>query len=191
MTPTKSFGLIMQTFNARAYAFALSLLEQAPYSAVLEIGFGSGRFLETVLSCDKAVVIFGVDPTPAMFDLARRKPNIKRAGNRADIRIGDAAHLPWPAAHFDAVVAIHSFQFWRPPEACVAEAHRVLKPGGRLILVLRDHSAHAPSWLPNPISRSGREVEGALALLAQTGFTGEEVDARTSPTKAIVAVKAG
>jgi SAM-dependent methyltransferase len=187
MTPTKSFGLIMQVFNAPQYGLALSLLEQAPHSAVLEIGFGSGRFLDMMLGRDKAVTAYGVDPTPAMLDLARRKPKIKRADARADLRLGDAASLPWPAASVDAVLAIHSFQFWSPPEACVAEARRVLKPGGRLILVLRDHAAHAPDWLPNSISRSGREVELTVSLLKQGGFREVRIAGAAKTSQAIVA----
>ena len=46
----------------------------------------------------------------------------------------------------------------------------VLKSGGQVVLVLRDHSDFAPNWLPNPISKSGDEVRGALDILTQFGF---------------------
>jgi SAM-dependent methyltransferase len=187
MKPTKMFGAIMEVFNAPAYALALSLVEQAPHAAVLEIGFGSGRFLELLLKRHKTMRACGVDPTPAMLELARRKPGLKRAGDRADLRLGEASRLAWPDAYFDAVLAIHSFQFWSPPETCVAEVRRVLKPGARLILVLRDHATRAPDWLPNPISRSGREAEDTIALLAQTGFRDIDPAGSAGSSRALVA----
>jgi hypothetical protein len=45
-----------------------------------------------------------------------------------------------------------------------------IRPQGRIAIVFRDHSSRAPDWLPNPISRSGREVESAISLLEKNGY---------------------
>jgi len=52
----------------------------------------------------------------------------------------------------------------------VAEISRVLIPGGRFVLILRDHSKNPPSWLPNPLSRGIDEIQAAHRLLAEAGF---------------------
>lgn len=90
-----------------------------------------------------------------------------------------------------AAVAIHSFQFWSPPEQGLAEVRRVLRPGGRLILLLRDHDRHAPHWLPNPVSRSGREVELTLTLPAGEGFYDVARAGDANGSQAIVAIARG
>jgi SAM-dependent methyltransferase len=95
---------------------------------------------------------------------------VRASGARADLRAGEVAPLPWPDAAFDAAVALHSFQFWSDPVAAARELRRVLRAGGRVLLVLRDHGRRAPGWLPNPLSLSGREAAAAAELLRGNGF---------------------
>jgi ubiquinone/menaquinone biosynthesis C-methylase UbiE len=87
-----------------------------------------------------------------------------------DLRQGDASSLPWPDGHFNAVVALHSFQFWPDPHGSVREILRVSEHGSRLLLVLRKHGRKAPAWLPNPLSRSGDEIRATTDFLETAGF---------------------
>lgn len=182
MTPTKLFGRLMEAMNAAAYREAIQGLPAR--GAVLEIGFGTGRFLEMLAASGSYALIAGIDPTPAMVAMAGARPALRQPGSQADIRLGTAESLPWGEATFDAVVAIHCFQFWSDPHAAVQEVRRVLKTGGLLRLVLRAHGAHPPDWLPNPISRAGDEDAGASALLSAAAFEavlagpGHRIDAR-------------
>jgi phosphatidylethanolamine/phosphatidyl-N-methylethanolamine N-methyltransferase len=91
-------------------------------------------------------------------------------GDHTDLREGTDESMPWANDHFNAVIAIHCFQFWSDPDRSIAEISRVLKPNGRIVLVFRDHSGRAPDWLPNLMSRSGREVELAIELLEKHGY---------------------
>jgi SAM-dependent methyltransferase len=164
------FGWTMERLNEHAYRKALAALSPCDGEAFLEIGFGTGRFIEKLLGSGPASRVCGIDPTETMVEVAQGRRIVRQNQARVDIRRGEACPLPWPDRTFDAVVAIHSFQFWHDPSAAMAEIRRVLVPGGRLLLVLRDHSSRAPDWLPNQISRSGHEVDGTRALVLQAGF---------------------
>jgi SAM-dependent methyltransferase len=105
----------------------LTLIEAAsigPGRRVLDVGCGSGEFLELLARTGAEVA--GIDPAPAMLELARRRvPD-------ADIRHGDFGELPWPAASFDVVTAINSLQFADDKAIALREVARVVRPGGRI-----------------------------------------------------------
>lgn len=165
------FGRMMEAMNESAYHQALALLDPTRDATILEIGFGTGRFLELLLERIPDGRVAGVDPTTTMVDVARSRRSIRAAGARADLRLGEAARLPWPDGTFAAAVALHSFQFWAEPLAAAREVLRVLRPQGRLVVVFRQHPpGHAPAWLPNAISRSADEPGGARACFREAGF---------------------
>lgn len=164
------FGVVMEKFNAGAYEQAVSLAAPAPGEALLEVGFGTGRLVEILLERVPDVRVAGVDPTPTMVDVARGRRRVARAGDRADLRCGDASRLPWPDASFDAAFALHCFQFWSDPVDGAREILRALRPGGRLVVILREHGARPPGWLPNPLSRTGDEIAAARACFEQAGY---------------------
>jgi ubiquinone/menaquinone biosynthesis C-methylase UbiE len=175
MTPTKIFGSIMSATNGDSYRAALHYLSLPEHGALLEIGFGAGKLLEMVKQDWGHASLAGVDPTPDMLSLASSRKALRTVGGQVDLRLGGAEALPWKDGSFDCAVSVNSFQFWNPPQLAVSEVLRVLKQGGQLVLVLRDHTSHAPAWLPNPISRGGNEIEDCKSLLAQSGFGAVEV----------------
>ena len=168
--PGRVFGVAMEALNAPAYRAALKALAPKPMERILEIGFGTGRFAELVLGRDPTIHVAGVDPTPTMVETANRRRRVRAARARADLRQGDASALPWSERQFNAVVAIHSFQFWPDPDRALSEVGRVLVPSGRLLLVLRRHRGQAPAWLPNALSRSGRELQATKDFLEGKDF---------------------
>ncbi|HRE60431.1 MAG TPA: class I SAM-dependent methyltransferase [Micropepsaceae bacterium] len=170
MAPTRWFGHVMELMNRPAYRQARKGLNLPADGALLEIGFGTGAFAAQLLDDMPTILVAGVDPSAPMVAMAQGKRAIRKAGTRADLRLGSVDDLDWPAHTFDAVVAIHTFQFWAKPELALKGILRVLKPGGVLRLLLRAHPGGGPSWLPNPVSRSKDEVAGTLRLLGAAGF---------------------
>jgi SAM-dependent methyltransferase len=180
------FGVVMERLNARAYRQACELAAPVRGESVLEIGFGTGRLVEMLLERVDPGLVAGVDPTPTMVEVALARRGVRHAGARADLRVGEASRLPWPDASFDVAFALHCFQFWPDPAACARELRRVLRPGARLAVILREHgNGHAPSWLPNPISRSPDEAAGARACFAGAGFV---IDVGTPPDSVVARV---
>jgi ubiquinone/menaquinone biosynthesis C-methylase UbiE len=108
----------------------------------LEIGIGRGR---TLPFYPPDVHLTGIELSDIAVEEARRRAS--QLGISATLRQGDAVVLPYPDAHFDTVV--FSFVLCTIPDdrRAVGEAVRVLRPGGRLLLV-----EHVRS--PNPIIRT-------------------------------------
>ncbi|MEO0982704.1 MAG: class I SAM-dependent methyltransferase [Pseudomonadota bacterium] len=164
------FGFLMERMNRPAYDLTLSLVDPQAGQAILEVGFGTGKLLEMFSQAAPRLHLAGVEPTETMLDVANARKRLRERAGVLDLRLGTADALPWREDMFDTVAALHCFQFWPEPGRALREIRRVLKPGGGLVMVFRDHGKHAPDFLPNPVSKSGDEVGGAMALLRTTGF---------------------
>lgn len=129
----------------------MSTLLEDPIDSLLDIGTGAGHVL--LLAGRKAHAAIGVDSSREMLNVARR--NLFQAGLRnCQVRHADMMSLPFEDGAFSAVTASMVLHFTEHPEAAIAEAARVLRPGGRLIVIdfahhslgeLRDQYAHR--WL--------------------------------------------
>ncbi len=96
----------------------------------LEIGIGTGRNLPYYPA---EVRLTGIDVSPAMLELARERA--RQLNRPVELRAGDAQALDFPDASFDTVVSTLSLCTIPDPAQAVREAARVLRPGGRLILL--------------------------------------------------------
>ena len=99
---------------------------------VLEVAVGTGLNLP-FYAAGRDVV--GIDLSPEMLAIARRRA--VEAGRDVDLREGDAHDLGFDDESFDTVVSTYSLCNIPDPDRALGEMHRVLRPGGRLILV--DH----------------------------------------------------
>lgn len=97
---------------------------------VLEVSFGTGWLLTRYAGLVRAD---GIDLNPDLVAVARR--NLARAGLGAELRQGRVEELPYPDATFDTVVTTMAFTGYPDARAAAAELVRVLKPGGRLVLI--------------------------------------------------------
>lgn len=165
----RAFAVAMDALNRPAHRAAAGWLAQRRPGDVLEIGFGTGQHLGLLAGRLPAARLAGLDPSPLMVATARRR--LARFGPRVTVEEGDANALDGPPGRLDAAVALHSFQFWDRPADSLAALAAALRPGGVLLLVLRDHGASPPGWLPNTLSRTGDELRATAAALAAAGFS--------------------
>jgi len=168
-TTGRAFGWLMTSLNEKSYRWAIDQLKPVAPKTYLEIGFGTGRQIELAVKELGVAHAYGVDPSPLMLETAEKK--LKRARKKADIelKLGDDATIPWKGP-FDAIAAMHSFQFWSDPDATLRRLHKLLAPNGRLVLALRRHSILARRKVPNPLSRKRDEISAACAAFERTGF---------------------
>src|SRR5215211_3754763 len=112
--------------QAPTYEEALRRIGLSSGHSVLEVGCGSGVFLE--LAARRGAMVAGIDASEALAELARdRVPG-------AEVRVGDMEHLPYANASFDVVCGFNSFFFADDMTAALREAARVARPGAAVIL---------------------------------------------------------
>jgi ubiquinone/menaquinone biosynthesis C-methylase UbiE len=118
---------------------AFADFESATGKRVLEIGVGMGAdFMRWVHAGAQAT---GVDLTERAVALTRRR--LSEAGLTADVRVADAEALPFESGSFDIVYSWGVLHHTPDPQKAIAEAQRVLAPGGELKLMLY----HRHSWV--------------------------------------------
>jgi ArsR family transcriptional regulator len=129
-------------------AALLELFGAEPPRSLLDIGTGTGRVLQ--LMAPRIGFGLGVDLSREMLAVARASLDRTSLRN-CQVRHGDMYHLPLPDGSFDAATLHNVLRFADDPGAALAEAARVLRPGGRLVVVdlaphrlefLREQHAH-------------------------------------------------
>ncbi len=148
---------------------------------LLDIGTGTGRMIELLGS--RASAATGLDRSPEMLRLARGR--IEAAGlGHAEIRHGDMFALPQRSASVDTVVLHQVLHFADAPADAIAEAARVLAPGGRLLVAdfaphdreeLRARHAHMRLGFDDPqvsgwMRASGLDARVVAHLCAPEGI---------------------
>jgi SAM-dependent methyltransferase len=116
--------------SRRRFALVAALLPARRLDRLLEIGYGSGIFMPEL--ADRAEHVSGID---VHDNVEAVTASLSRAGIAADLKRAGAEALPYDDATFDAVVAVSALEFVNDLEATFHEISRVLKSGGRAIVV--------------------------------------------------------
>lgn len=154
---------------------AIELLSDRALGTLVDVGTGTGRMLELFGAAAERAV--GVDRSPEMLRLARAK--LAAAQVSADLRQGDMYALPLADGSADTVVLHHLLHFAQAPERTLSEAARLLRPGGRLLIV--DFAAHRLDSLRQQHNhvRLGFDTAQIARWFAAAGLS--VVDRRTLP----------
>jgi ArsR family transcriptional regulator len=128
--------------EAAVEAAILDAVGTRRFDSLLDLGTGTGRLLELLAPlCNRAV---GIDASTDMLAVARA--NLDRAGiANAQVRLGDIYSLPLARDSFSLVTIHQVLHYLDDPDRAIAEAARMLRPGGRLLVV--DFAPHALEFL--------------------------------------------
>lgn len=180
-----------KTWNETAEAYQVWMRNLAPFrealvgrlaprsgERVLDLGTGPG---EPALTIGRKVGptghVFGVDLSEAMIDLARRTAEAQGLRN-VEFRPMDCTTLEFPDGSFDAVTSSFGFQIFTDPEKAAREAHRVLRPGGRIAVSVWSTGDRVPflDVLVAPMLEHAEPDEhGYIPTPYETGGPGEMV----------------
>jgi ubiquinone/menaquinone biosynthesis C-methylase UbiE/DNA-binding transcriptional ArsR family regulator len=128
--------------EAKVELALLGVLGDRSPSNLLDIGTGTGRILQ--LFAPRIGFGLGIDLSREMLSVARA--NLDRISLRnCQVRLGDMYHVPLPDGSFDAATMHNVLHFADDPAAALAEAARILRPGGRLVVV--DFARHELEFL--------------------------------------------
>ena len=117
---------------------ALARLERAGVDGsggILDIATGTADFAIEAARRFPSVRVTGVDLTPAMLEIGERKVAAAGLSDRVSLREGNATALPFGDSSFDAVLCAFGFRNFPDIPASLAETARILRNGGRLVVL--------------------------------------------------------
>jgi demethylmenaquinone methyltransferase/2-methoxy-6-polyprenyl-1,4-benzoquinol methylase len=125
-------SLRRDSYWRRAMAQCLRLPTEA---LVLDMATGTGEVAVEICKHHPRVGVVGVDFSPKMLRIGRRKGKFKRFDSRIHLSLGDGRQLPLKSASFDAATIAFGIRNIEERDQALAEFYRVLKPKGQLLIM--------------------------------------------------------
>lgn len=113
---------------------AIKMLRQNPPATILDIATGTGDFALEAMKLNPKKII-GLDISDGMLDVGRAKIRSRGWAQTIDMVNGDSENLPFAENNFDAVIVAFGVRNFENLEKGLSEMRRVLKPGGRVVIL--------------------------------------------------------
>jgi arsenite methyltransferase len=181
----KVVARLMNRGNRKLNDQAIALLGVQRGSRVLDLGFGGGLTFAPLWA--RGATVVGIDRAEDMVADARARYADSVAAGRLQLLEGDVERLPLVDGAVDFVLTVNTVYFWPDLGTAFGEVRRVLAPGGRIVVAIRDMKVM--QRLDQTVF-SLRSPDDVAAALRGAGFT--EVDVKTPPdgkTHLIVATR--
>jgi ArsR family transcriptional regulator len=148
------------------HSLAVGLAAMLRLGDVLDAGSGDGAAASTLAPYCRSLTC--IDTNPRMIEAARerlaRHPHVRA-------QVADLHDLPFAAASFDAVLMFHTLTYAERPPRALAECARVLRPGGRLVLLCLDEHRQLEVTARYGERHAGFSPGAVRALIARAGLT--------------------
>lgn len=177
----------MNTCHGPLTNWGLKLVDIEDNWTILDIGCGGGATLKRLLKRSKGAKVYGLDISEESVAKAK-----KVCGQLLDKQVficqGSAECLPYEDNKFDLVTAVETIYFWPNMQKCLSEVKRVLKPGGKFVIMVE---------VVNGNSMWTRLVEGMTAyspqqlnsFLSDAGFIQTEIHLKKPSNATIIGIK--
>ncbi|MEQ8767642.1 MAG: metalloregulator ArsR/SmtB family transcription factor [Planctomycetota bacterium] len=144
-----------------------ALLRLAPRVRYADLGIGDG--LLTMMVAEVAESVTAVDISPKMLDLLRQRAKTKGLSNIETVE-GEIEALPLEDGIVDVAILSQALHHAVEPSVCLAEAARILVPGGRLLVI--DLHTHTEDWVREKLQHRhlGFSESALSSLLQEAGF---------------------
>lgn len=140
-TDAASYDAVARSFDGMSERFSAAIADAVLHRAEIGLGdrvldLGSGAGLLTVRAAKLAArgSVVGIDHSEGMLRQAREKAQAQGVSDRVALQQMDAEALTFEAGAFDAAVSLFVLAHLPNPDVALRELHRVLKPGGRLVV---------------------------------------------------------
>lgn len=171
-------GRMLRSHNRECNEWTLSLLGIQPSDVVLEVGFGPGDALHAAAALASKGRVVGVEISRAMIREASRRNASAIAAGRVELRRGDVRSQGFADGVFDKVFAINVLYFLSDPGSTLAELHRVMKPGGRIAVLVGDREELAKQRFTQTGVFALYTGDELVELLQRTGFGSPQYQTR-------------
>ena len=113
----------------------IQLLKPFRGGRYLDVGTGTGDLVFEILNQSAHVLVDGIDPAEQMLSIARNKAARRGLGDPVSFISGDALQLPMEGDTYDGIVSGFCFRNIERRQMALEEMRRVLKPGGKLVIL--------------------------------------------------------
>jgi len=188
--PTGWLGrLVLRNMNARhseVTDWGLSQASIGKQDIILDVGCGGGRTVSKLAAIATGKV-YGIDHSTESVAIATRTNKQLMDIARVEIREASVSRLPFSDGAFDVITAVETHFWWPALPTDLREVLRVLKPGGRLIIIAEVYKG-AEAFTSKAVERYSEKTGMALLsveehreLFADAGYS--DVQVITEPSK--------
>ena len=160
-------------------AWGLEHVKVGENDTVLDIGCGGGRTIQRLAALASHGKVYGVDYAKASVAASRSFNQAAIEAGNVEVQEASVSKLPFGDRMFDLVTAVETHYYWPDMPGALREVLRVLKPGGRLLMIAEAYRGSRFDW-PNRlamklVSGSMLTIEEHRERLVEAGYVGAEV----------------
>lgn len=175
-----TIGEKMDTVNEPLFELVREAMQPVDNQRILEIGFGTGTYVNRLFSDAASLKYHGIDYSPDMLAMATRANKDLLEAGRINLASGESHDLPFEDQYFDKVFCNMVVYFWDRPEDHLKEVHRTIKDGGYFYTGMRT----LESMNQFPFVQFGfvlHDPEEWMNILGRNGFQAREAARRLDP----------
>lgn len=173
------FLWVMNLQHSQVTNWGLQHLQLDKSFTILDVGCGGGRTIQKLAAIASEGKVHGIDYSADSVAVARSVNRELIKSRRVDIQQGSVSQLPFPDGTFDIVTAVETHYYWPNLTADMREILRVLKPGGRLVIIAETYKGRRFDALYRPVMKLLRatylSVSEHRELFAAAGYSEIEV----------------
>jgi SAM-dependent methyltransferase len=176
-----SIMLSIMTFGHKGLSqWGRNQVSISPTDHILDVGCGSGYNIEKMLQAATTGRVCGLDYSELCVSQSIARNRSAVTAGRSVIKLGSVTQIPWPANSFDLVTSFECVYFWPSLLDGLCDIHRVLKPGGKVLLVneiSRDNDSlmgRLKNWWMDYLDMKVYSGEELKAALSKAGFANAE-----------------
>ncbi|MFL5615443.1 MAG: class I SAM-dependent methyltransferase [Gemmatimonadaceae bacterium] len=141
----------MNVSHAGVTVWGLEQVEIRKDFTILDVGCGGGRTIQRLAAIAAPGRVFGVDHSSESVAASRETNERLIEEGRVDVQQANVSQLPFPDEMFDLVTAVETHYYWLDLPRDVREVLRVLKSGGRFVIIAETYRGRRNDWLYRPV----------------------------------------